>query len=240
MTDDLGHALKALVFDVFGTVVDWRGSIIRELEAFGQAKGLSRDWAAFVDDWRGGYKPAMQRVRSGALPWTRIDDLHRMILDELLDKYGVTGLGEEEREHLNRAWHRLSPWPDAVAGLTRLKRRFIIGTLSNGNIRLLVDMAKHAGLPWDVVFSAELARHYKPDPEAYRLPPTLLGLPPGEVMLVAAHPDDLAAAATQGLKTGYVVRPLEWGPGRPPYDTAGRRFDLVVDDFNQLADRLGA
>ena len=216
MWDEGKGGVKALVFDVFGTVVDWRGSIIHELETLGRQKGLSADWARFADDWRGGYQPAMQRVRTGTLPWTRIDDLHRMILDELLAKYAITGLSEAEKAHLNRAWHRLDPWPDAVEGLARLKRRFIIGTLSNGNTALLVNMAKRAGLPWDVVLSAELARHYKPDPEAYHMPPDLLGLARDEVMLVAAHPGDLAAAATQGLKTGYVPRPREWGPMARP------------------------
>jgi len=240
MNGNPGGSVKALVFDVFGTVVDWRGSIIRELEAFARAKGIAADWAGFADAWRGGYQPAMQRVRLGELPWTRIDDLHRMILDRLLADHRIAGLSEAETDHLNRAWHRLDPWPDAVAGLARLKRRFIIGTLSNGNVALLVAMAKHAGLPWDVVFSAELAHHYKPDPEAYRLPPDLLGLPASEVMLVAAHPGDLAAAARQGLRIGYVLRPLEWGPGKPPHDVSGQRFDVVAEDFNRLAERLGA
>lgn len=240
MNGDLGGKIKALVFDVFGTVVDWRGSLIRELEALARAKGLRLDAARFADDWRAGYRPAMQRVRSGELPWTRIDDLHRMILDGLLVKHGVTGLSEAETVELNRAWHRLDPWPDAVEGLTRLKRRFIIGTLSNGNVGLLVDMAKHAGLPWDVVLSAELAHHYKPDPEAYHLPPDILGLAPSQVMLVAAHPDDLAAAAREGLKTGYVPRPLEHGPGGRVHDVSGRSFDVVASDFSELAARLGA
>jgi 2-haloacid dehalogenase len=240
MNGNLGGSVKALVFDVFGTVVDWRGSVIRELEALGRAKGIAADWAAFADAWRGGYQPAMQRVRAGELPWTRIDDLHRMILDRLLTERGIAALGEAEIAHLNRAWHRLDPWPDAVAGLTRLKQRFIIGTLSNGNMALLVDLAKHGGLPWDVVLSAELAHHYKPDPEAYRLAPDLLGLAPAEVMLVAAHPGDLAAASREGLKTGYVPRPLEWGPGKTPHDVAGQRFDVVASDFIDLAQRLGA
>lgn len=236
MTDDV----KALVFDVFGTVVDWRGSLLRELGEFGRAKGAAVDWESFVDDWRKGYQPAMQRVRCGELPWTKIDDLHRMVLDTLLVKYRVGGLNGAEKELLNSAWHRLDPWPDAVAGLTRLKRRFIIGTLSNGNMALLVNMAKRAGLPWDVVLSAELVQHYKPDPQTYQMPPALLGLAPSQVMLVAAHPNDLAAAATQGLKTGYVKRPLEWGPGRPAHDAAGNSFDIVAEDFNQVAALLSA
>ena len=240
MADGLGSSVKALVFDVFGTVVDWRGSILRELGALGRAKGIAADWEGFIDDWRKGYQPAMRRVRCGELPWTKIDDLHRMILDELLVKYRLTALSEAEKDHLNRAWHRLDPWPDAVEGLTRLKRKFIIGTLSNGNMGLLVDMAKRAGLPWDVVLSAELAHHYKPDPHAYQMPPALLGLAAPEVMLVAAHPNDLAAAATQGLRTGYVPRPLEWGPKGTPHDLPEKNFDVVARDFNHLAELLGA
>lgn len=240
MNSNLGGSVKALVFDVFGTVVDWRSSITREVEALARVKGLSLDAAQLADDWRAGYQPAMQRVRSGELPWKRIDDLHRMILNDLLVKRGIKSLNDAETSELNRAWHRLDPWPDGVAGLTRLKRRFIIGTLSNGNVGLLVNMAKRAGLPWDVVLSAELAHHYKPDPEAYRLAPDLLGLSPSEVMMVAAHPNDLAAAAKQGLKTGYVPRPLEHGPDRKPHDISGHRFDVVAGDFAELAESLGA
>jgi 2-haloacid dehalogenase len=240
MNDNLGASVKALVFDVFGTVVDWRSSIIREVEALFGAKGIAVDRAAFADDWRRGYQPAMHRVRTGALSWTKIDALHRMILDELLEKYRIAVLSEGEKEHLNRAWHRLQPWPDAVQGLERLKRRFIIGTLSNGNMALLVNMAKHARLPWDVVLSAELAHHYKPDPEAYRMVPAMLDLPPAAVMLVAAHPNDLAAAAKEGLKTGYVPRPLEWGPAGKPHAPSDTRFDVVAADFNELAASLGA
>ena len=240
MNDNLGGSVKALVFDVFGTVVDWRGSIIRELDALFGGKGIAVDRAAFADDWRRGYPPAMHRVRTGDLPWTKIDALHRLILDEILENYRISSLSEAEKQHLNRAWHRLAPWPDAVEGLGRLKQRFIIGTLSNGNVALLVNMAKHAGLPWDVVLSAELAHHYKPDPEAYRMVPALLDLPPAAVMLVAAHPNDLAAAAREGLRTGFVPRPLEWGPAAKSHDVSEHRFDAVAADFNQLAALLGA
>jgi 2-haloacid dehalogenase len=233
-------AVRALVFDVFGTVVDWRGSILAELAAFGRAKGIAAEWADFVDDWRRGYRPAMQRVRSGALPWTGIDGLHRQILDELLAKYGIAGLDEAETQHLNSVWHRLDPWPDSVAGLARLKRRFIVGTLSNGNVALLVNMAKHAGLPWDVVLSAELVRHYKPDPEVYQMAPALLGLEPGAVMMVAAHASDLEAARRQGLRTAYVRRPLEHGPAAPHETVSDGDFDIVAGDFAQLAGRMGA
>lgn len=233
-------SVRALVLNVFGTVVDWRGSILAELEALGRAKGVAVDWAQFVDDWRRGYRPAMQRVRSGALPWTNIDGLHRLILEELLTKHGIARLEEADRRHLNLVWHRLDPWPDAVAGLARLKRRFIIGTLSNGNVALLVNMAKRAGLPWDVVLSAELVRRYKPDPEVYLMAPALLGLEPGAVMMVAAHASDLEAARRQGLRTAYVTRPLEHGPEAPPESVAGGDFDIVARDFEHLAQSLGA
>lgn len=164
--------VKALTFDVFGTVVDWRGSIIREGEAMNRTRGWKVDWAQFADKWRAGYGPEMDKVRKGELPWTRIDALHRMILDRLLPEFGLTSLGEDEKDHINRMWHRLNGWPDAVAGLLRLKKKYIIATLSNGNVSLLTNMAKHAGLPWDCVLSAELSRHYKPDPESYLAPPT--------------------------------------------------------------------
>lgn len=234
------EGIKALAFDVFGTVVDWRGSIIREGEAFGRERGLSADWLAVADAWRAGYRPAMARVRSGELGWTRIDDLHRMILDSLLPQFGLAGLSEADKDHLNRVWHRLDPWPDAVEGLTRLKRRFIIATLSNGNLSLLVNMAKRAGLPWDCVFSAETFHHYKPDPETYLGAAALLDLPPAQVMMVAAHEDDLHAARDSGLATAFVCRPLEFGPGARPGPAADAGFDIVADDFLDLARRLEA
>ncbi|WP_029112119.1 haloacid dehalogenase type II [Mycobacterium sp. URHB0044] len=231
--------MKVLAFDVFGTVVDWRTSIIGELDAFGERHGLQRDWAAFADDWRGGYPEAMDRVRRGDLPWMRIDALHRVILDDLLRKAGIDSVPEEDVDDLNRAWHRLDPWPDSVAGLTRLKQRFVITTLSNGNVSLLTNMAKRAGLPWDCVVSAELFHHYKPDPEVYRGCADLLDVRPVEVMLVAAHPSDLRAARDAGLKTGYVKRPLEHGPGRPMPAFEDGEFDVVADDFDDLAMQLG-
>ncbi|HUK09959.1 MAG TPA: haloacid dehalogenase type II [Stellaceae bacterium] len=233
-------SVKALVFDVFGTVVDWRSSIIRELEAFGRGKGVAADWTRIADEWRGGYHPAMDRVRKGELPWTVLDDLHRVTFDALLTRHGVAGLSEAEKDHLVRAWHRLKPWPDAVDGLTRLKRRFIIGTLSNGNVALLLNMAKHSGLPWDNIFSAELVRHYKPDPETYRSVPALLRIDPSEAMLVAAHNNDLVAAQREGLKTGFVARPTEYGPHQSRDFRAEHDFDVVARDFIHLAELLGA
>lgn len=231
---------RALAFDTFGTVVDWRSSIIRELEEFGKAVGVERDWAGFADDWRAGYPPAMDRVRRGELPWTKIDGLHRMILVDLLAQADITA-DDDAIDHLNRAWHRLDPWPDTVAGLTRLKRRFVITTLSNGNVSLLTNMAKRAGLPWDCVISAELFRHYKPDPEAYLGCAELLDVAPGELMLVAAHASDLRGAKRAGLMTAWVDRPLEYGEGRRrPSKIADGEFDVMAADFNDLADRLGA
>jgi 2-haloacid dehalogenase len=232
------EAVKALTFDVFGTVVDWRSSIIREGSKLGESKGLDVDWAAFADAWRAGYAPAMGRVRSGQLPWMTIDELHRMILDELLVKFGIDGLSEEEKTDFNRAWHRLDPWPDAAEGLTRLKRKYVIATLSNGNVALLVNMAKRADLPWDVVLSAELARRYKPDAEVYRKAAELLGLETPEVMMVAAHPGDLRAAAATGMRTAYVPRPLEWGPDSGRAVESGKEFDVTARDFWELAEKL--
>lgn len=233
--------VRALTFDVFGTVVDWRGSIIREGQILAAEKGLEVDWAAFADRWRGGYGPAMNRVRSGELPWTSIDDLHRMILDQLLVEFDLDMLDESERDHLNRAWHRLSPWPDAVGGLNRLKARYIITTLSNGNVSLLTNMAKNAGLPWDAILSAELAGQYKPDAAVYMKAAELLSLAPEQVMMVAAHPGDLRGAARAGLRTAYVHRPLERGPGGRVH-TADEvsEFDYRADDFLDLAVQLGA
>ena len=242
----LTRQVKALTFDVFGTVVDWRGSIITEGRKLGRRKKLAgdwagpvttADWAAVADAWRAGYRPAMDRVRSGALPWTNIDGLHRGILDELLARFSIAGLAEAEKADLNRAWHRLAPWKDSVAGLRRLKTKYVIATLSNGNVALLTNMAKHAGLPWDCILSAEILGHYKPDPEVYLGAARLLGLAPGEVMMVAAHPEDLDAAARTGLRTAFVRRPMEFGTQRDVPPEA--RFDLNAKDFVDLARQLG-
>ena len=227
----------ALLFDVFGTVVDWRGSVSRAVARIGRVHGVRADWGEFADAWRAGYRPAMDRVRRGELPWQPLDSLLLRILRTLVRRFGLD-LDAGEIADLNLVWHRLKPWRDARAGLRRLKRGCIIGTLSNGNMALLVDLSKSAGLPWDCIFSAELFRHYKPDPEVYRGAAALLALPPCEVMLVAAHKDDLAAARRCGMRTAYVHRPLEFGP-----DTAGASRDprstLNADDFEDLADQLG-
>ena len=230
------RGVRALCFDIFGTVVDWRTSIIREGQLLQQRLDLqAQDWPAFADAWRAGYQPAMQEVRSGALPWTDIDGLHRRILNRLLAARGLT-LAEDDAAGFNRVWHRLIPWPDSVAGLYRLKQTRTITSLSNGNVALLVNMAKHAGLPWDTVLSAELFQHYKPDPEVYRGAARMLGLQPAQVMMVAAHPSDLRAAAACGLRTAYVPRPLEHGPGGWMEASTAGEFDVVAKDFLALAD----
>jgi 2-haloacid dehalogenase len=232
--------IRALVFDVFGTVVDWRGSIIRDGEALGARKGLKVDWPAFADAWRAEYQPAMAAVRKGERPFVKLDVLHRENLERIIPRFGLGGLDEAERDTLNRAWHRLDPWPDVVAGLTRLKRKHIIATLSNGNVALMVNMAKRAGLPWDAILGAEVARAYKPQPEAYLSAADMLGLKPEQCLMTAAHNGDLVAAAKCGLRTAFVRRPQEHGPGQKTDQKAEHAFDFDVRDFNELADRLGA
>jgi len=228
--------VRGLFFDVFGTCVDWRSGVIREGEALG-LDGV--DWPALADAWRGAYQPQLETVRSGARAWTLLDELHREALDALLGDFGLDALGDAERAALTRAWHRLDPWPDVVEGLQRLKRRFVVAPCSNGHIALLLNMAKRAALPWDVILGAELARAYKPDPEAYLRSAAAAGLEPGEVLMVAAHAGDLVAAARCGLRTAFVPRPAEHGPDgvadRPP-----ERVDVIAEDFLALARVLGA
>jgi 2-haloacid dehalogenase len=227
--------VQALLYDVFGTVVDWRGSIIDDLSRFGAEKGLRADWAAFADEWRGLYQPALEEVRSGRRAWTILDVLHRESLDKLTTKFALTGLSEADKVHMNKVWHRLRPWPDSVAGLARLKKRYIIGTLSNGNVGLLTRMAKFGGLPWDVVLGAETARAYKPLPQAYLANAALLNLEPAQVMLVAAHNGDLAAASAVGLSTAFVPRPQEYGPHQQRDLEAEGAWDVVAGNFVELA-----
>jgi 2-haloacid dehalogenase len=233
-------SVKALIFDTFGTVVDWRGSIIEEGTAWGKQRGYDIDWARFADCWRSGYVPAMERVRKGELPWTKLDDLHRMLLEGVLRKFKIDGLSEEEKDHWNRVWHRLKPWVDSVPGLTRLKQKYTIAPCSNGNVALVNDMAKSSGLPWDLILGAELAQHYKPDREAYLTAVGLLGLEPPEVMMCACHVGDLRAARGFGLQTAFVYRPNEYGAARWA-DTAGPEdFDVVSDDILDLALKMAA
>jgi 2-haloacid dehalogenase len=227
--------IRALLFDVFGTVVDWHGSIVREGALLGAKLNLSRDWSAFADAWRAGYIPAMDRVRKGTLPWMNIDALHRLILNDLLEKFDLTHLSEMEKDHLNRVWHRLTPWSDSVGGLNRLKASFPIATLSNGNVCLLMNMARNAGLPWDVIFSAELFGQYKPDLEVYQKAAAYLGFANEEVMLVAAHPGDLEAAKRAGLRTAFISRPMEYGALAKAEHADKHNFDFKVTSFYELA-----
>jgi 2-haloacid dehalogenase len=235
--NDLG-AIRALTFDTFGTVVDYRGSIIEAGQALGRAKHLTVDWEKFADAWRADYAPSMNRVRTGELPWTTLDRLNRIILDKLIAEFKITGLSESEIEEFNHIWHRLKPWPDAVSGLRRLKKKFTIAPLSNGNVSLLTDVAKFGALPWDLIIGADLSRHYKPDREVYLTASSLLELPPERIMMVAAHQDDLRAAKGIGFRTAFVPRPKEGPNGdHRPIDPA---WDIVARDFNDLATKLGA
>jgi 2-haloacid dehalogenase len=239
MSKPSAGSIKVLAFDVFGTVVDWRSSVIAEGEQLGKTKGLKVDWAALADAWRAVYRPTLDRVRNGELPWTKLDVLHRMSLEEILQKFKIEGLSEDEKARFNRVWHRLKPWPDSVPGLQRLKTRFVISTLSNGNISLLTNMVKHTGLPWDCILSAENVCHYKPDREVYLLVPGLFDLKPEEVMMVAAHEHDLQSAQKYGLRTAFVYRPREHGPGKAASIPTAGKYDIVAKDFLDLADQLG-
>jgi len=233
-------AVKAMVFDTFGTVVDWRGSIIAEGQRYWKPeKGMDIDWPAFADAWRAKYAPSMNRVRTGEVPWTRLDDLHRIALDQNLTEFNVTHLSEAEKQHLNLVWHRLNAWPDVASGLARLKSRYLISPLSNGNVSLLTEMAKFAGIPWDCVLGSDIFRHYKPDPETYLGAAEILGLEPGQVMMTAAHSNDLKAAQALGLRTAFVHRPFERPPDQVQPRPADDEFDVVADDFRDMAAKLG-
>ncbi len=229
----------AIVFDTFGTVVDWRSSLIADLSAYGTSKNIHADWPALVDAWRAAYHPSMDRVRKGELPWTKLDDLHRASLDKLIDQFGINGLTEDDRRHINLGWHRLRGWPDSVPGLTRLKSRFIIGPLSNGNVSLLLNMAKFAGIPWDMIFGSDLFGHFKPDPETYLGVAKMLDLQPDEVMMAAAHNGDLGAARRCGLLTAFFPRPGEYGPHQVRDTKAEQDWDIVATDIQDLATQLG-
>lgn len=232
-------AVKAIVFDTFGTVVDWRNSIINDLGAWGEKTGITADWAGLADAWRGRYEPQKDRVRKGEIPWTNLDELHFEALTSLAPGFGLAHLSQEQLEHINHVWHRLQGWPDAVSGLTRLKSQYIIGPLSNGNIALLVNMAKHSGLPWDAIFSCEYYQHFKPHPDTYLGVCRQLYLKPAEVMMCAAHNYDLRAARALGLQTAFIPRPTECGPGQTTDLTPSEDWDVVAKDLDDLADQLG-
>ena len=232
--------VKALVFDVFGTVVDWRTSILEQCQSFGREQGITVNWAAFVDDWHGCYRPGMDAVRAGQVPWSNVDSIYRKKLDSLLREYGIAGLSEAEITRLNRAWHWCKPWPDVVAGLTRLKAKYVLATLSNGDVACLVNLARYGGLPWDCILCAEIFRQYKPDPEVYRSAIALLGWEAAEIMMVAAHNYDLRAARSHGMRTAFVARPLEYGPGQASDLKPDEGWDVVASDFGQLATVMNA
>src|SRR6267378_3799104 len=233
-------AVKALVFDVFGTVVDWRTSLINDFTKWSETRGITADWTALVDGWRAVYSASMDEVRKHPeRGYMILDKLHRQSLEKLVAQLSISGLTDADLHHLTMGWHRLHPWPDSVAGLTRLKTKYIISPLSNGNVALLTNMAKFAGLPWDLVMSAELFEHYKPDPETYLGAAKLLCLPPEQVMMVAAHNHDLKAAQKLGLKTAFVARPTEYGPLQKYDFEAKGDWDIVAKDFGGIADRMG-
>jgi 2-haloacid dehalogenase len=236
MTDEI----RALTFDVFGTVVDWRTSVIREVEAVAARFGVQVDAGAFADDWRyDGYVGGIGKILRGELPFMTTDELHRRKLESLLEEHGMTALDETGRDHLNRAWHRLDPWPDSGEGLARLRTKYICSTLSNGNVALLVNMARHAGLQWDCVLAADILGFFKPQPECYQSGARFLGLEPGQVLMVAAHRQDLLSAQKAGLQAAFVPRPTEAGPNREVDLTPDPSFRFVARDFHDLADQLG-
>ncbi len=230
--------VKALTVDVFGTATDWHSSIVREGEQLSLHKQIVVDWHRLARAWRSGYEPAMARVRRGELPWTKIDDLHRMILDEILTQHGMPEFSHRERSAFNRVWHRLDPWPDVIGGILRLRTRYTVAALSNANISMLTNMAKYNGIPWDCILSAELARHYKPDKEVYETAAQLLDLEPNAIMMIATHGDDLEGARSVGFKTAFVSRPLEWGENSGIDTTNTDNCDIVARDFQDLADQL--
>src|SRR5215469_11654148 len=234
--------VKACVFDTFGTVVDWRSSVIAETTTWGKGKHLNINWAEFTDRWRLGYRPAMDKVRKGEIPWTKLDDLHRMILEDLLKQYNIEGLSDAEKDDWAHVWRRLKPWPDSVEGLTRLKRKYIISPLSNGNVALMTSLGKFGGLPWDVILGSDLVKHYKPDREMYLSAQLYLDLKPDEVMMCAAHAVDLQAARSYGLRTGFIYRPNEYGDGPVgvPYKAKPGEFDVVSMSIIDLAQQMGA
>ena len=235
-----GQTIRAVLFDTFGTVVDWRSGISSAVRAFAAARALPLDPEEFADAWRARYQPSMERVRSGQRPWVSLDTLHRENLDAVLRSHDIDAgaFAAGELISLAAAWHYLPPWPDSVEGIGRIKRDFIVGPLSNGHTALLVDMAKTAGLPWDVILGSDISRAYKPSLDAYRKPAALLGLDPGEVMLAAAHNSDLDGARTAGLATAFIARPAEYGPHQASDLTASGDWDLTANSITDLARQL--
>ena len=234
MSDDI----KALFFDVFGTLVDWRTSIAREAQAILEPLGHKLDWLAFADAWRGEYQTGMEEVRSGRIPFSKLDVIHRRNLDRIRPRFGLEGLGEESLVRLNLAWHRLDAWPDVPGGMVRLRRKFRLGPVSNGNISLIVDLARRNDMPWDAILGAEIAGDYKPKPRVYLAACEAFDLPPARCMMVAAHSNALAAAANCGLRTAHIARPDEKGPGKGEAGPSVK-VDFAARELLHLADQLG-
>jgi 2-haloacid dehalogenase len=230
----------AIVFDTFGSVVDWRGTLIAEMNELGKKRGVNGDWGGVADAWRNGYHRMLDEVTAGTRQWDNLDVIHRELLDAAMQEHGITGFSEEDLRHINLGWHRLKGWPDATPGLKRLKTKYIVGSLSNGNIRLLVDMAKEADLPWDVVFGSDVFRRFKPHPETYLGTARLLGLEPDQLMLASAHNGDLANARKNGLMTAFFLRPTEYGPNQTIDLTAEQDWDIIANDIEDMAEKLGA
>jgi 2-haloacid dehalogenase len=231
--------VKALVFDVFGTVVDWRTGVAREAEAILKPLGYQLDWLAFADTWRNGYQPAMDEVRTGKIPFAKLDVLHRHMLESIRGKFGLQKLEEPVLAELTLAWHKLDAWKDVGPGFARLRRRYMMAPCSNANIAMMVDIARRNDIRWDAILGSEIAGGYKPQPRVYLGTAEALNLKPEQVMMVAAHSGDLASAAKNGLRTGHVGRPGEGGPGTGESAPKGN-FDVVAKNFEEFADKLGA
>ncbi len=231
--------IKALLFDVFGTVVDWRNSIAREMQRFGDSRQINHDWQQFALDWRAMYQPAMENIRTGNRDYVKLDQLHRENLNQLLESYGLDELDEFQIDYVNRVWHRLQPWADTLPGMNRLRKHHILASLSNGNVSLIVNMAKHSGIPWDMVLGSEPAQGYKPQPAVYLHSANMLDLKPEQCMMVAAHNDDLRVARSLGFKTAYINRPYEYGEGQRSDLVAEDNWDIIGDSMTDIAEGLG-
>jgi len=231
--------IKALVFDVFGTVVDWRGSITREMQRFGDEHGIEQNWNQFALDWRALYQPSMEKIRSGNRGYVKLDQLHRENLAQLVDGYQLDTLQEQQLDHINRVWHRLQPWADVLPGMNRLKKHYVLASLSNGNVELIINMARHNGIPWDMILGSETAQGYKPQEKVYLHSASMLGLKPEQCMMVAAHNDDLLAARSLGFQTAYINRPYEYGEAQQADLKAEEHWDIIGEHMTDIADVLG-
>jgi len=229
---------KALLFDIFGTVVDWRNSIIDDLGPWFAEQGVTKDWEMFAQDWRALYQPAMETIRSGNRGYVKLDTLHRENLEQLIAKYELNFLSQDNRDHINRVWHRLNPWPDVLAGFDQLRKQFLLAPLSNGNVELMVNLARHAGFNWDTVLGSEVTRSYKPDPVTYLKSMEMLGLAPNDCMMVAAHNYDLSRARSLGMQTAFVARPTEYGDQQKTDFEAAEDWTIICNSMIELSEQL--